>query len=111
MAKKRSSRRDDNRGSNADEKPAVGTGRGLGAFRDEKERARVRDWQDQFGRMLREARIAKELSVQVLAAKAGMNPQTIYRYETGTMHPALYFVCRLAKALGVPVDEIAPEVK
>lgn len=77
----------------------------------EREQQRIMDWQRKFGAKLREARTAKGMSVPELVEKSGVSVQGVYKYEQGAINPSFYIVCRLAKALGIGVDELATEVK
>jgi len=49
---------------------------------------------------LRVARRAQGLSVRQLAAAAGVNSMSLYRYESEDTQPSLGAVCLLADALG-----------
>jgi DNA-binding XRE family transcriptional regulator len=55
---------------------------------------------------IRKLRLVKSLTVIDLASKVGCNPMSIYRYETGRRTPDLITASKIAKALGVTVDEL-----
>lgn len=57
-----------------------------------------------FGKRLREARLATNLSTTDLCNEVGISRQTIYKYEDGTMKPKLPLMKKLADALKVSVD-------
>lgn len=61
---------------------------------------------------LTQARLALGLSMEVLAAKAGVSWRTIQRIESADAVPISEVRVRIAAALGVAVSEIAwPEIK
>ena len=55
---------------------------------------------------IRKIRVAKGLSVKSLAATVGVSAMSIYRYETGHRLPDIDVAFKIAKALGVTVDEL-----
>ena len=60
-----------------------------------------------FGKMLREFREAKGLTQVEVAKKAGVTQPYIAKLESGDKkNPSLAILKRLAKALGVPVEEL-----
>ena len=56
---------------------------------------------------LKDARVARRLSVRGMAARAGIGPSTIYRIEHGKTTPRPHIVRRLSAALQLPPHEIA----
>lgn len=60
-----------------------------------------------FPEQLRQLRQARGLTQQMLAEKAGLNPQQIVRYESGKSQPMLDALSRLAGVLGCTLDELA----
>jgi transcriptional regulator with XRE-family HTH domain len=57
-----------------------------------------------FGRRLRQLRLAAGLTLEKLAGLSGMHFQAIHRLERGERLPSWETVCGLADALGVPLD-------
>jgi DNA-binding XRE family transcriptional regulator len=55
---------------------------------------------------VRVARAEHDLSQERLAAAAGVSRQTISSIETGQYCPSTLLAFRLARVLGVPVDEL-----
>lgn len=55
---------------------------------------------------LRVARVASDLTVDALAASAGVSRWTIYRTEANKTVPSLEQVVALARALGRPMYEL-----
>lgn len=66
------------------------------------------DWLSQFVATVRQQRAARGLSVQALAALAGMSRQTLHRIEGGTLHPRIETAARLAAALGLRIQDLVP---
>jgi transcriptional regulator with XRE-family HTH domain len=63
------------------------------------------------GRRLRARREQAGLSVSELARRAGVSPQDVSRYESGTMTPGPDRLAALATALGAaPLELVEPEV-
>ncbi|WP_438297857.1 helix-turn-helix domain-containing protein [Streptomyces sp. HUAS TT7] len=58
---------------------------------------------------MREQRVAVGLSCEQLAISAEVSPETVRRAESGRGHPSARVVAALADALGMPVDELAPQ--
>lgn len=56
---------------------------------------------------LRKQRLLAGLTQTALAAKVGVHPISMTRYETGAINPRPGTVARLAKALGVDVADLA----
>lgn len=54
----------------------------------------------QMAQLMIEARLAKKLTQEQLAKKAGVNQATIARLESGTNNPTIATVTRVASALG-----------
>lgn len=61
-----------------------------------------------FGRRLAEVRRAKGIR-QTALAKAGFTQGVISSYETGRALPSVERAAKLAKALGVPLDDLTQE--
>jgi len=55
---------------------------------------------------LKEIRLNKRITQVELAKRVGIRQQTISHYETGRAKPSLDVAVKLAKALGVSVEEI-----
>ncbi len=60
----------------------------------------------QFGKKLREVRIKKNLSQGDIARILGVHRSYISGLERGRRNPSLFTVHKIAKALGVGVEEI-----
>lgn len=60
-----------------------------------------------IGTRVRAARVAAKLSQEEVAARAGLQPETISRLENGRLSPTLTSVAALAKALGVEPGDLA----
>ena len=74
---------------------------GAGEAADASFEERVRD-------RLRALRLAQKLSLEEVAAKAGLTASAVSRLESGARRLALEHLPRLAQALGVPVEELLP---
>ena len=59
-----------------------------------------------FGRTLRRYRNAKEFSQAALARQVGVTREYLLRLEDGQNEPTLGLAQRLAKALGVTVNDL-----
>lgn len=68
--------------------------------------ARVGDLRAAFGRRLRELRMARGLSQEELAHRAGMHATYLGGIERGERNPALVNIGRLAGALGVTLADL-----
>jgi len=62
--------------------------------------------QRQFGERVRELRLARELSQEELASRAGLHRTYLGGIERGERNPALKNIAAIAEALGVPVREL-----
>jgi transcriptional regulator with XRE-family HTH domain len=60
----------------------------------------------QFGERVRELRLAKSISQEELAFKAGMHRTYLGGIERGERNPALRNIATIAKALGVNLSEL-----
>lgn len=78
---------------------------------DDSERTKLRKFQMELGDRIKSIRNDLGLSVHEVADKAGMNYQSIYNYERGTINPSAYALLKVARALGKTVDELLPDVK
>jgi len=67
------------------------------------ERDRV---QAAFGTRLREFRVARQLTLEMLADRAGLHPNYVGAVERGERNLSLYNVWRLAHGLGLNVAEL-----
>jgi len=56
-----------------------------------------------LGRRIRDRREAASLTPDQLAARAGLDPAELEAVEAGLRDPAFTTLCRLARALGLPV--------
>ncbi|MFD7870706.1 helix-turn-helix transcriptional regulator [Microbacterium sp. NPDC059771] len=74
-------------------------------------------WQEfaiELGHQIRRLRVAKELSQEALAFRAGLTRFTVQRYEAGEgqtgspANPSLRTVVALSQVLDVPVEELLP---
>jgi transcriptional regulator with XRE-family HTH domain len=63
-----------------------------------------------FGRVLRETRIRKGLSIDAIAQHAGVSTRRITGMEQGQREPNLVMLFRLASALGVGPSELVARV-
>ena len=51
-------------------------------------------------------RIEKRMSIRELAARAGISKSHVQRIEAGEVSPSLEVMCRIAKALSVPITDL-----
>ena len=63
---------------------------------------------ERFGRRLRELRLARGWTQEVLAARAGRHWTYIGGIERGERNPTITVVASLAEALEVPIAELFP---
>lgn len=63
-----------------------------------------------FGRVLRDLRIRKGLSMGDIAQHAGVSPRRIMRMEQGEREPNLVLLFRIASALDVAPSELVSRV-
>ena len=64
---------------------------------------------ERLGKNIKTLRLARGLSREALAEKAGISIDTLKRLERGkTKNPSLFAVCALAAALGVSLDALVP---
>jgi transcriptional regulator with XRE-family HTH domain len=82
------------------------------------EEARREAWKAytrELGHNLLRARIAKDMSQERLAHKAGISAFTYYKYEKGEsrpgtpMNPRLLTLVALCQALGVKLEDVLPD--
>ena len=62
--------------------------------------------QKQFGERVRDLRLAKGLSQEELAFRAGVHRTYLGGIERGERNPALKNIAEIAKALGVTLSEL-----
>ena len=60
-----------------------------------------------IGQRIREARKTRGLTIQKLAKKAEIHPNTLLCYEHGYSLPGIYALIQLADILEVPLDWLA----
>jgi len=66
----------------------------------------MKDVEKRFGKRVRELRLAKGLSQEELAYRAGVHRTYLGGIERGERHPALKHISAIAKALGVSLSEL-----
>ena len=71
------------------------------------ERDRV---QAAFGKRLREFRVEKQLTLEMLAERADLHANYVGAVERGERNLSLYNIWRLAQGLGLPADELMQEL-
>jgi DNA-binding XRE family transcriptional regulator len=74
-------------------------------------RRRHLQFSDAFARVLQRLRVAKKLSKQELAAKAGLHQTYIGKIESGLSNPSLDAASSIAEALGVPLSAMIVEAE
>jgi transcriptional regulator with XRE-family HTH domain len=62
--------------------------------------------QKQFGRKVRELRVARRMSQEELADRAGMHRTYLGGIERGERNPSLKNITAVARALGVSLSEL-----
>ena len=65
----------------------------------------------EFGRLLREKRIAGRLTQQAVAERVGLNRTSITNIELGKQHIPLHMLFELASAVSTSPDELLPSEK
>lgn len=65
----------------------------------------------EIGRGVREARLSKNMEVDILAIITGVTPEHINRLERGTLPTSGYFLEKIARALEVPYQQIYPDIE
>ncbi|MGB9196732.1 MAG: helix-turn-helix transcriptional regulator [Terriglobales bacterium] len=73
--------------------------------------AKISDPLHAFGKVLREVRLAKDLSQEELAARAGIHRTYIGDVERGTRNIALINMTKIARALGVPLSRLIEDTE
>lgn len=61
----------------------------------------------EFGKSMRVARKAKNITQLFLANQIGVKAATICRYETGVIEPSITIAIKIADVLNVSLDELA----
>jgi transcriptional regulator with XRE-family HTH domain len=64
---------------------------------------------EELGRRIRDRRAAASLTLDQLAAKADVDPADLRAVEAGLRDPTFTTLCRLARALGLPVGALFDE--
>jgi transcriptional regulator with XRE-family HTH domain len=64
-----------------------------------------------FGKRIKELRLAKGLTQEMLAAKIGVDRSYMGFLERGERNPSLEVILKIAKALGAKPDELLKEIK
>lgn len=64
------------------------------------------DFTERLSRRLREIRKAKRITQQELAERAGLHLTYVGHLEAGKYHPTVFVMWKLAKALGIGLDEL-----
>jgi transcriptional regulator with XRE-family HTH domain len=59
-----------------------------------------------LGVRLATARVASQMTMQVLASKAGLHRNTIWKIESGSMEPSATILRRLCLALRISADHL-----
>lgn len=70
---------------------------------------RGREWRgvrDQLGQRIREARLARGMSLRETAARAGVSPSLLSQVETGKVQPSVTTLYAVVTCLDLSVDEI-----
>jgi transcriptional regulator with XRE-family HTH domain len=74
-------------------------------------RRRRLEFSDAFAVVLERNRVAKKLSKQALAEKAGLHQTYIGKIESGATNPSLDAANSIAEALGVPLSTLIVETE
>ncbi|MDP2672162.1 MAG: helix-turn-helix transcriptional regulator [Candidatus Daviesbacteria bacterium] len=64
------------------------------------------DFTQNLSERLRDVRKSKKMTQQEVAEKAGLHLTYIGHLEAGKYHPTMFVVWKIAKALGVSLDEL-----
>lgn len=71
------------------------------------ENSRLREeFTQRLSERLRDVRKSKKMTQQEVAEKAGLHLTYIGHLEAGKYHPTMFVVWKIAKALGVSLDEL-----
>jgi len=81
-----------------------------GARKESEPRGQGQSFNARVGGRIREIRTRKGLQQRDLAARTGVHPTRLSKYESGTHAPTARCLSLLAAALGVSVDVLLPEV-
>jgi len=68
----------------------------------------MRDELDRIGPRLRAERLSRGLTLDELAASAGMSPSTLSRLESGKRQANLELLLPLTRRLGIGIDDLLP---
>lgn len=75
--------------------------------KDEGENRRLRrEFAKQLSGRLKEVRRSKKITQQELAEKAGLHLTYVGHLELGKYHPTVYVMWKIAKALGVSMNDL-----
>ena len=69
-------------------------------------RHEIADSLKDFGRNLRKVRMAKKLTLEIVAERADLNIRTLQRFEAGTSNVLITTVIRLQRAIGCSWNEL-----
>lgn len=76
--------------------------------RDENENRKLRkEFTKQLSERLKETRKSKKMTQQELAEKAGLHLTYVGHLELGKYHPTVFVMWKIAKALGVSMNELS----
>lgn len=64
------------------------------------------EFTERLSQKLREVRKAKGMTQQELAEKTGLHLTYIGHLEAGKYHPTMFVVWKVAKALGIGIDDL-----
>lgn len=73
---------------------------------DNENRKLRREFTKQLSEKLKEVRKSKKMTQQELAEKAGLHLTYVGHLELGKYHPTVYVMWKIAKALGVSMNEL-----
>ncbi len=62
------------------------------------------DYADELGRLLKEARLARDMDQRALARYLGITYQQLWRYETGRTLPKLSIMRDICEYVGIDFD-------
>jgi transcriptional regulator with XRE-family HTH domain len=74
-------------------------------------RRRRLEFSDAFAVVLQKNRVAKKISKQALAERAGLHQTYIGKIESGATNPSLDAASSIAEALGIPFSKLISEAE